>query len=93
MALANTALTLLAVAAQRLSAWDEVEGRTACRDAFRRAGSSHTRRVLTLCALGAGESRSTVKRWLDVDEENLPTLRMLESFGYTAPKIKADFAK
>jgi hypothetical protein len=90
---ANTPLSLLAVATQRLCAWDEAEGRAACRDAYKRAGTPHARRVLALCALGAGESWSTVKRWLNVDEENVPTLRMLESFGYNAPKVQADFAR
>lgn len=89
---ANTTLPLLAVAAQRLCAWDEEEGRAACRDAYRRAGSPHARRILALSALGAGESRTTIRRWLRVDKENYPTIQMLEHYNYSPLKVTADFA-
>jgi hypothetical protein len=90
---ANTGLPLLAVAAQRLSAWDPVEARDACRDGYRRASTPHARRVLALSALGAGEGRTTVKKWLSADDENVPTLEMLESFGWNGPKVQTDFAE
>jgi hypothetical protein len=89
---ANTGLALLAVAAQRMSEWDSGEARDAYREGYRRSGTPHARRVLGLAALKAGESRSTVKKWLSADVENAPTLAMLESYGWNGPKIQADFA-
>jgi Reverse transcriptase (RNA-dependent DNA polymerase) len=89
---ANTSLPLLAVSAQRLSAWDASEGRTACRDAYRRAATAHARRILALTASGLGETRTTIKNWLKNDKENYPTLRMLETYGFVPPKVQADFA-
>ncbi|RSM46338.1 hypothetical protein DMA12_11110 [Amycolatopsis balhimycina DSM 5908] len=88
---ANTELPLLAVAAQRLCAWDAEEGRSACRDAHGRASTPHARRVLSLAALGANEQRSTVKRWLDEDRENYPTVKMLEFMNYHPPRITKIF--
>jgi hypothetical protein len=89
---ANTTLPLLAVAAQRLCSWDAQEGRAACRDAYKRAATAHSRRVLALSALGAGEPRRTIKTWLNVDKENYPTLKMLEYYNYSSLKVNADFA-
>lgn len=89
---ANTGLPLLAVAAQRLSSWDPDEARAACRDAYKRASTPHARRVLALSALGAGEGRTKVKSWLSADRENAPTLAMLESVGWSGPKVQPDFA-
>jgi hypothetical protein len=89
---ANTGLPLLAVSAQRLSVWDPAEARDACRDAYRRSSTPHARRVLALSALGAGETRTKVKSWLSADPENAPTLAMLETFGWSGPKVQADFA-
>lgn len=88
---ANTSLPLLAVAAQRLAAWDPAEARTAFRDAFK-SSSPHGRRVLALAALDAGETRTKVRSWLKADAENLPTLAMLESRSFAAPKVQAYFA-
>jgi hypothetical protein len=89
---ANTSLPLLAVAAQRLTAWDPEEGRAACRDAFSRSPNAHTRRVIALSAIGAGETRTLVRRWLNADEENVPTKKMLEEYGFVPPKVQRDFA-
>jgi hypothetical protein len=75
-----------------LATWDEAEARDACRDAFNRASSPHARRVLALTALGAGETRTKIRRWLAADPENEVTLKMLESYGFVAPKVTADFA-
>jgi hypothetical protein len=90
---ANTSLPLLSVATQRLASWDEAEARDACRDAFSRAASPHARRVLALGALTAGETRTKIRRWLAADPENEVTLKMLESYGFGAPKVTADFAE
>jgi hypothetical protein len=90
---ANTGLPLLAVAAQRMGAWDPDEARDAYRDGYRRSATPHARRVLALAALKAGENRTTVKGWLSMDVENSPTLAMLESFGWNGPKVQTDFAE
>jgi hypothetical protein len=90
---ANTELTLLSVAAQRLAAWDPAEARTAANDAHRRAASPHARRVLALTALSAGETRTKVRKWLAANLENQATLKMLEDFGWAGPKVQTDFAK
>ena len=90
---ANTELTLLAVASQRLGAWDPVEARAAANDAHRRAHTPHARRILALTALSAGETRTKVRRWLAVDEENDATVKMLEAYGWAGPKVQKDFAQ
>lgn len=45
-----------------------------------------------MTALGAGETRTKVRKWLAADPENEVTLKMLESNGFAAPKVTADFA-
>lgn len=89
---ANTSLPLLAVAAQRLSAWDQTEARASFRDAIKRAPTAHSRRVLSLAALEVGETRTIVRKWLGADKENYPTLRMLETEGYAPRKVNAAYA-
>ena len=89
---ANTSLPLLSVASQRLASWDKPEARAACRDAFNNAASPHARRVLVLTALGAGETRTKVRKWLKADPENEVTLKMLEAGGFGSPPITKDFA-
>lgn len=87
----DTSLPLLAVAAQRLAAWDAGEARAAIRAAMSRASNPQARRILALSALGAGESRASVRRWLGQEEENRVTLDMLEAFGFGSPKLVAHF--
>jgi hypothetical protein len=89
---ANTGLPLLAVASQRLGAWDADAARDAYREGYRRSSTPHARRVLGLAALAAGETRTKVKSWLSADPENAPTLAMLESYGWKGPKVQQDFA-
>ncbi len=89
----NTSIAMLSVAAQRLCVWDPSEGRAACRDAMKRAGTPHARRVLALAALGVGERKATVRKWLDADKENFTTLRMLEARSFTAPRVSTYFAE
>jgi hypothetical protein len=89
---ANTELPLLAVAAQRLVAWDASEARSAFRDAFPKMSTAHARRVLALTALSAGERRGTVRTWLSADAENAPTLLMLEDASFVPPRVESDFS-
>lgn len=89
---ANTGVSLLALAAQRTCAWDAAEGRTACRDAFGRASTPHARRILALSALGAGEGRATVRKWLGADKENHVTLKLVDSQGFGPMKLDPYFS-
>ena len=89
----NTTIALPSVAAQRLCAWNPAEGRDACRDAMKRAGTPHARRVPALSALGVGERKATVREWLDTDKENHTTLRMLDDRSFIGPKVSAYFAE
>jgi hypothetical protein len=92
MSNADSSLPLLAVAAQRLSTWDPSGARTLARDALRRTSNPHARRILALAALNAGETRAVVKRSLASEPENVVTLKMLEKFGFRAPKVVSDYA-
>lgn len=89
---ANTTLPLLAIAAQRLTAWDVAEARSACRDALSGAPSPQAARVLSLSALTAGEGRLQVRKWLRADDENAPTLALLEAVTFAPPKVSATYA-
>jgi hypothetical protein len=89
---ANVTLALLAIAAQRLTAWDVAEARSACRDALSGTPSPHAARVLSLSALTAGEGRVQVRKWLRADDENAPTLAMLEAVTFVPPKVSATYA-
>jgi hypothetical protein len=92
IASADTSLPLLAVAAQRLAAWDPGEARVVVRAALARTSHPQPRRVLALAALGAGEPRANVRRWLKQEPENDVTLRMLEYYNYGTPKLDAHYA-
>jgi hypothetical protein len=89
---ADSSLPLLAVSAQRLAAWDPAEARAVTRAALARTSHPLNRRALALAALGAGESRGTVRKWLKQEPENDVTLRMLEHFNFGPPKIGANYA-
>ncbi len=78
-----TTLPLLAVAAQRLAAWDRSEYRAVARSALKKTSHPQARRLIALCALNAGESRRTVTAWLRQERENDLTLRVLEDRNFT----------
>jgi len=88
----DTSLPLLAVAAQRMSAWDPPEARAIARDVMRRTSNPHARRVIALAAMNAGEGRTSVRRWLDSEPENAVTLAMLEKHGFGGLKVVVDYA-
>lgn len=88
----DTSLPLLAVAAQRVSSWNEGEARTIVRDVMRRTSNPQARRVLALAALNAGETRTSVRKWLSSEPENGVTLAMLDKYGFAGPKVVADYA-
>jgi hypothetical protein len=83
----DTSLPLVSVAAQRLSSWDPGEARAVIRGAIPRSDHPQRRRVLAVAALAAGESRSTVRRWLQQEPENHVTLAMMEHHNFAVPKV------
>jgi hypothetical protein len=89
---AQSSLPLLAVAANRLAAWDPTEARAVIREAISSTSHPQPRRVLALAALQAGESRATIRKWLRQEDENDLTLRLLSHYNFAPPKVNADFA-
>jgi hypothetical protein len=89
---AQSSLPLLAVAANRLAAWDPTEARAVIRAAIASTSHPQPRRVLALAALQAGESRATIKKWLRQEDENDLTRRMPSHCNFAPPKGNADFA-
>jgi hypothetical protein len=83
-------LPLLALAAQRLAAWNKDDAKAAFRQAATASGDPQSRRVLALAANHAGEDRAVVRAMLSEFEENQITLRMLKGRSYRIP-VKADF--
>jgi|GEM_PF-4103138 len=57
-------LPLLALASQRLAAWDAVRARAVIRAAMSAASDPLARRALAMASLNAGEPRRMVKKWL-----------------------------
>lgn len=88
----DTSLPLLAVASQRLCSWDPPEARAVFRQVAARHEHPHSRRVIALASLTAGEQRATIRRWLK-QEDNYVTLRMLQDRNFTAPKLDKAFAR
>jgi hypothetical protein len=89
--LETRSVTLTALGAQRLGAWDADEARVAIREAAKRADNPLVRRALALGALGAGEERAFVKKLLSEFEENQATTRMLQDSRFKKPKARPDF--
>jgi hypothetical protein len=84
-------LVMTALVAQRVAAWEPDLARAAIRAAVDRAHHPLIRRVLALGAIGAGEERDLIRRWLNEFEETSMTLAMLEDRGWKVPVAK-DFA-
>lgn len=82
----KSSLPLVAICAQRLSAWDPQEARAVIRAVEPVTTHPQGRRVLTIAALVAGERRTTARKWLAQHDENLVTLRMLEDVSFTPPR-------
>ena len=89
----RTSLPLLALAAQRLSAWQPSATRAVIRAAMKTTDNPHSRRALALAALNANEPRSVVKKWLAENDENRATLEMLETRNYRAQKVQDNYAE
>lgn len=86
----DPSLALTALLAQRLASWDPGRARGAIRDAIDRSYHPLHRRALSLAAVGAGEDRDIVERWLREYRETVVTLEMLEDLGWDIP-VRPDF--
>jgi hypothetical protein len=82
-------LPLVALAAQRLSAWEKDDARVVLREAAKNSSDPHHRRVLALAGVSCGEQPATTRRILNEFEENRVTLEMLKDG--IRPKVVADF--
>jgi hypothetical protein len=89
---ANSSLPIRALACQRLAAWNPAEARAVIRSAIQRIENAHSRRVMALAALLAGEQRSIVRRWLNQMDENRITVEMLEEHNFRPPEVVAEYA-
>jgi hypothetical protein len=85
-------VTLAAVAAQRLAAWDSPRARAVIRAAAFNANHPQSRRILGLAALEADEDRNWVRRLLNEFEENRATLGLLVDRQFVPVRAGADFA-
>lgn len=88
----HRSLPLVAVAAQRLAAWQPVAARDLLRETARDAVDPLERRILALAALGAGEDRSIIARVLGEFEDNRVTLAMLQERHFQHVPANPDFA-
>jgi hypothetical protein len=87
----SPSLSLLAVAVQRLAAWDAPRARSIIQDAANKADTPNERRVLAMAALNAGETRTWVRNLLSEFEENAVTLAFLEARRFRAVRPGGDF--
>jgi hypothetical protein len=85
-------IQLMALAAQRASAWRPDDARLAIREAAKRAGHPLERRILALVALSVKEERKFVASLLGEFAENEVTLRMVEDRNFQPLAIAGDFA-
>ncbi len=83
----NAELPVLAVSAQRLAAWSPARARNAISSSITNRVNPNERRVLSLAALSAGESKYMVRKWLKQEDGNAPTLAMLDKEAFHAPKV------
>lgn len=91
LATGNVSLTLAALAAQRLAAWNKDLARQVIREAVSKADHPLLRRILGLALVNVGGERANVRRLLGEFEENAVTLAMLEDSNFRRLKIVTDF--
>jgi hypothetical protein len=84
---------LLAACAQRLATWAPDKLRGAVRGSLGHTYNPHSRRILVLAALEAGESSRQVARWLGQEAENRIIQDLLAATNYSPPKVNAAYAK
>jgi hypothetical protein len=89
----DTSMSLLAVASQRLCAWDPQEARAVLRQIAARTDHPQGRRLVAMTALAAEERRTTVRKWLAQDDDNRVTLEMLENQNFAVPKVNEVYAR
>lgn len=76
---AESSVPMLAVAAQRLAAWDANEARVLIRERARSVAHPMERRILALAAIAADEEPGFARELLSEFEENSTTLEMLKN--------------
>ena len=86
-------IQLLAACAQRLSIWSPENLRSASRAGLARTNNPHSRRILALSALQAGEPSRQVSRWLGQETENRVTLDLLRTNNFNPLKVNGAYAK
>jgi hypothetical protein len=89
--LANSSLPMLAVAAQRVSAWEPDDARVLIRERAENTAHPQERRILALSAVAAGEEPGFVRGLLSEFEENAPTLEMLKARRFRRVPGAPDF--
>jgi hypothetical protein len=87
----NREISVFALAAQRMAAWDAASARSILRDIAPKLADPHLRRIAGLAALNAGEDAAWVTKLLGEFEENRPTLQFLSERGFRAVTPVADF--
>jgi hypothetical protein len=88
---ANSSVPMLAVAAQRLAAWDADEARVRIRERAETVVHPLERRVLALAATAADEEPGFARELLAEFEENSATLEMLKARRFRPVPVAPDF--
>jgi Reverse transcriptase (RNA-dependent DNA polymerase) len=87
----DSTIPMLAVAAQRLAAWDANEARVLIRERSERAAHPQERRILALAGIAAEDEPGFARNVLSEFEENSATLQMLKSRKFRALPAAPDF--
>lgn len=90
--LTNTPLTVTAVAAQRVAAWDPPSARAIIRERLAKVDHPLQRRVLALAALEAGEEARYIRTVLSQNEDNAVTLEFLKDRSFRPVRSVSDFS-
>jgi hypothetical protein len=85
-------ISRLALAAQRLAAWNRDDARALFRSIGDRLAHPAERRIIALAALNAGEEHGWVRRLVGEHRENAPVAAFLEERHYAPVPFVADFA-
>jgi hypothetical protein len=87
----NVSVSMTALAAQRLAAWDPDTARLLFRGLLPSLSHPQERRILALAAHNAGEERRWIRQVLTEYEENAATLAMLVDRNFAPVPPGADF--
>jgi hypothetical protein len=82
---------LLPLAAERTAAWLGQKARAVFREAIERSNHPFERRAIALAAIGLGEEKPLVEKWLDEFPETNVTAKFLRSRNFRPVPTIADF--